>query len=60
TARLGTDAHHDGLPLEPGDYADFYRRLAESLRGGSPLPVDPRDSLAVLELIDTIHTWNRK
>lgn len=60
TARLGTDAHHDSVPLEPGDYADFYRRLAASLRGGAPLPVDPRDSLAALELIDTIQTWNRK
>ncbi|WP_349866672.1 Gfo/Idh/MocA family oxidoreductase [Leifsonia sp. WHRI 6310E] len=60
TARLGTDAHHDDLPLDPGDYADFYRRLAASLRGGAPLPVDPRDSLAALELIDTIQTWNRK
>ncbi|WP_431221522.1 Gfo/Idh/MocA family protein [Leifsonia xyli] len=59
-ARLGTDAHPDEVPLAPGDYADFYRRLAASLRDGAPLPVEPRDSLAVLELIDTIHTQNRK
>ncbi|MGO4298610.1 Gfo/Idh/MocA family protein [Leifsonia sp. RAF41] len=59
-ARLGTDAHPDEVPLASGDYADFYRRLAASLRDGAPLPVDPRESLAALELIDTIHTLNRK
>ncbi|MGO4594722.1 Gfo/Idh/MocA family oxidoreductase [Leifsonia sp. 2TAF2] len=59
-ARVGTDAHPDELPLIPGDYAEFYRRLAASLQDGAALPVDPRDSLAVLELIDTIHTQNRK
>jgi predicted dehydrogenase len=59
-ARLGTDAHPDELPLTPGDYAGFYRRLARALRDGGPLPVDPRESLAALELIDTIHTENRK
>lgn len=59
-ARLGTDAHPDEVALTPGDYAAFYRRLAASLEEGGPLPVDPWDSLAALELIDTIHTQNRK
>ncbi|MGO4533830.1 Gfo/Idh/MocA family protein [Leifsonia sp. 2MCAF36] len=59
-ARLGTDAHPDEVTLAAGDYADFYRRLAASLRGDAPPPVNPRESLAVLELIDTIHTQNRK
>ncbi|WP_374008655.1 Gfo/Idh/MocA family oxidoreductase [Leifsonia sp. LS-T14] len=59
-ARLGSDAHPDEVTLAPGDYAAFYRELAASLRDGAPLPVDPRDSLAALELIDTIHTLNRK
>lgn len=58
--RLGTDSHPDEVSLATGDYADFYRQLAASLRDGVPLPVDPRGSLAVLELIDTIHTQNRK
>ena len=58
--RLGTDAHPDEVPLAAGDYAGFYRQLAAALRDGAPLPVDPRDSLAVLDLIDTIHTQNRK
>ncbi|ANF32373.1 oxidoreductase [Leifsonia xyli] len=59
-ARLGTDAHPDEVPLVPGDYAGFYRQLAAALRDGTPLPVDPLDSLAVLDLIDTIHSQNRK
>lgn len=58
--RLGTDAHPDEIPLVPGDYAAFYRGLASALQDGTPLPVDPRESLAALELIDTIHTLNRK
>jgi predicted dehydrogenase len=58
--RLGTDAHPDEIPLVPGDYAAFYRDLAAALQHGTPLPVDPRESLAALELIDTIHTLNRK
>jgi predicted dehydrogenase len=60
SAQLGTDAHPDGVPLAPGDYADFYRRVAAALRNGTPLPVDAHDSLAALELIDTIHDLNRK
>ncbi|MEY9951645.1 Gfo/Idh/MocA family oxidoreductase [Leifsonia sp. EB34] len=59
-ARIGTDAHGDVLPLLPGDYPGFYRGLVAALRGDAPLPVDPRESLAVLELIDTIHLQNRK
>ncbi|MFP3467422.1 Gfo/Idh/MocA family oxidoreductase [Leifsonia sp. SIMBA_070] len=59
-ARLGTDSHPDEVSLVPGDYAEFYRRLARALRDGSPLPVDARESLAVLELIDSIHMQNRK
>ncbi|MDR6972561.1 Gfo/Idh/MocA family oxidoreductase [Leifsonia shinshuensis] len=59
-ARVGTDSHPDEVSLVPGDYAAFYRGLAAALRDGSPLPVDPRESLAALELIDTIHSQNRK
>ena len=59
-ATIGTDTHPRELPLAPGDYAGFYRGLAAALLDGAPLPVDPRESLAVLDLIDTIHTQNRK
>ena len=38
----------------PGDYPDFYRRMTACLRGEGPVPVDPRDSLAALEVIEQI------
>ncbi|WP_440710779.1 Gfo/Idh/MocA family protein [Herbiconiux sp. YIM B11900] len=41
--------------LERGDYPGFYRDLAESLRTGAPLPVDPRDSEQVLRIIERAH-----
>ncbi|WP_291054271.1 Gfo/Idh/MocA family oxidoreductase [Herbiconiux sp.] len=41
--------------LERGDYPGFYRALAEALRTGAPLPVDPRDSEQVLRIIERAH-----
>lgn len=43
------------VPTLPGDYPQFYRALATCLRQAGPIPVDPRDSLSVLRLIETIH-----
>ena len=40
------------VPTEPGDYPAFYAGVARSLRDGAPPPVDPRDSVAVLEVIE--------
>jgi scyllo-inositol 2-dehydrogenase (NADP+) len=36
----------------PGCYESFYAQVAGALRTGAPLPVDPRDSLRVLEIIE--------
>ncbi|PSS42984.1 oxidoreductase [Arthrobacter woluwensis] len=52
-------ALHTGSVIEPlspvrGDYPAFYERLAGVLRGDGPMPVDPRDALVVLELIEHI------
>ncbi|WP_382306850.1 Gfo/Idh/MocA family oxidoreductase [Herbiconiux sp. UC225_62] len=57
--------HPDGLlrspestsavSVAPGAYPEFYRLLAEALTSGGPLPVDPRDSLLVLEIIERAH-----
>ena len=50
--------HRDGEPFdgpvapEPGAYESFYALLGRALRGGGPLPVDPADGVAVLEVID--------
>ncbi len=37
---------------EPGDWPAFYRRLAAALAGEGPLPVDPADAVAVLEVLE--------
>ncbi|MBC3193708.1 Gfo/Idh/MocA family oxidoreductase [Pseudonocardia sp. C8] len=44
-----------GVELERGDYGAFYHALVGSIRDGAPPPVDPRDAIAVLELIERIH-----
>jgi predicted dehydrogenase len=38
--------------VEPGAYEDFYAGVRDSLRDGAPLPVDARDSLAGLRVIE--------
>lgn len=56
--RLGVDGaagSAEPVPTEPGAYQDFYAALADSLRDGAPLPVDPRDAVRVIELIEEIH-----
>jgi predicted dehydrogenase len=52
---LGVDGASHPVPTERGDYGGFYRRLAEALRHGGPVPVDPADAIAVLELIEQAH-----
>ena len=37
---------------EPGDWLGFYRLLTASLTTGGPLPVDPRDAVEVLEVVE--------
>lgn len=54
---LGRDGHLDRLPTERGAYPEFYRILAEKIADGGatsslPLPVDPADAVAALEIIE--------
>jgi scyllo-inositol 2-dehydrogenase (NADP+) len=44
----------EGEPVrsENGDWPRFYAELVEALRGGGPLPVDPQDAVAVLEVLE--------
>lgn len=51
---LGLDGATRAVPTEPGRYAEFYALLATALRGGAPVPVDPADSVRVIELIERI------
>ncbi|PYF97883.1 Oxidoreductase family, C-terminal alpha/beta domain [Georgenia satyanarayanai] len=53
--RLVTAEGSRPVPSEPGRYQDFYGLLAVALLEGGPLPVDPRDALAVVELVEGIH-----
>jgi predicted dehydrogenase len=53
---LGIDRSLEPVPTRRGDYGAFYRLLAEALLHGGPPPVDPRDSVAVIALIESIHT----
>jgi predicted dehydrogenase len=52
---VGRDGSLEHIPTERGDYAAFYDRLARSLLDGAPLPVDPRDAVDVIALIEQIH-----
>ncbi|MCP2370842.1 putative dehydrogenase [Agromyces terreus] len=52
---LGVDGEARPLPMERGDYGEFYRLLASAIHGEGPLPVDPADAVAVLELIERAH-----
>ncbi|HEX6843669.1 MAG TPA: Gfo/Idh/MocA family oxidoreductase [Actinomycetota bacterium] len=53
--RWGTLADEDGervVESRPGDYPAYYAGVAESLRSGAALPVDPRDSVDGLRVIE--------
>jgi predicted dehydrogenase len=50
--RLSTGDDERTVETEPGAYEEFYRGVAATLRDGVPPPVDPTDSVAVLEIIE--------
>jgi predicted dehydrogenase len=50
--RLVDGASTRPVETEPGDYPAFYAGVARSLRDGVPPPVDPRDSVTGLEIIE--------
>jgi scyllo-inositol 2-dehydrogenase (NADP+) len=53
---LSTDVdglHFDGsIETLPGAYEAFYAQLRDALRGHGPIPVDPNESLATLQVIE--------
>jgi predicted dehydrogenase len=52
-ARDGAWLAHGVAPDgEGGDYAAFYRGIAQALRDGTPPPVDPADAVTVLEILE--------
>ena len=53
--RWGTlvrDPESEPVPSERGDWPKFYAHLARSLREGGSPPVDPRDAVTALEVLD--------
>jgi predicted dehydrogenase len=52
---LGTEGDVHLVPTERGRYDAFYAGVVLTLRDGSPMPVDPADSVRVLELIEAAH-----
>ncbi|MFF5175752.1 Gfo/Idh/MocA family oxidoreductase [Micromonospora sp. NPDC000089] len=53
--QLGVDGALRPVPTEAGRYRDFYAQLAAALRDGGPLPVDPRDAVDTVALIELAH-----
>jgi len=55
---LGVDGSAEGLDAYPtslGAYPEFYAGVAATVRDGAPSPVDPRDSLEVVRIIQRAH-----
>lgn len=48
---LGAGDETKPVQTEPGAWPQFYAGVVRALREGAPPPVDPRDSIAVLEVI---------
>ncbi|MGK4580969.1 Gfo/Idh/MocA family oxidoreductase [Kitasatospora sp. HPMI-4] len=49
---LGTDDSSAPLPTDPGDYPAYYSGIAAALADGTPPPVDPRDAVATLVVLE--------
>ena len=54
---FGIDGDLRPTASEPGAYPLFYARLAATLRGEGPLPVDPEESLDVMHVIENIRAF---
>jgi predicted dehydrogenase len=48
---IGDQTHR--VETEPGMWPQFYAKVVESMKHGAPPPVDPRDAIAVLDVIET-------
>jgi predicted dehydrogenase len=51
-AWLVTGDAREEIDRQPGDWPAFYRGVAAALSGSAPMPVDPRDAVRVLELLE--------
>jgi scyllo-inositol 2-dehydrogenase (NADP+) len=47
------------VPTERGNYAAFYSGAAAAIRDGASPPVDPRDALETVRIIEGVHNFTR-
>jgi scyllo-inositol 2-dehydrogenase (NADP+) len=50
--RLVRGEEWEPVPAEQGAWPEFYRRFEAALNGSGELPVDPRDAVTVLEILE--------
>ncbi len=50
------DGDPQRVPTVPGNYPAFYAQVASALIDGAPMPVDPRDALTTLRIIEAART----
>ncbi|MFE7797473.1 Gfo/Idh/MocA family oxidoreductase [Nocardia sp. NPDC057440] len=50
--QLGADPDTVPYPTVAGDYPAFYSAMAAALLDGAPVPVDPRDAVATLRILE--------
>jgi predicted dehydrogenase len=58
--RLIVDGEEREVRTEPGSYGSFYAGVETSLRRSAPPPVDARDSVAALEVLDAARSKARR
>jgi predicted dehydrogenase len=49
---FGPEGDTRAIRTEPGRYLDFYSGVEAAVRDGRPMPVDPRDSVVALEVME--------
>lgn len=53
---LGSHSASESVPTLTGDYAGFYAAVADWILRDGSAPVDPEDAVAVISLIERLHT----
>ena len=52
---VGVTGQTESVPPERGDYPAFYRGVADALIDGAPAPVDPKDAVEVIRVLESAH-----
>ncbi|MEU6559285.1 Gfo/Idh/MocA family protein [Nocardia nova] len=57
--QLGTPDNTRPIPTIPGDWRLFYRMMTEAITNGGPVPVDARDAVETLKILERAQTAAR-